>query len=217
MAVCAALVRARTTGRGCLIDVAEADASVAWQAEALGGARDERAGGRADLSKSVRYQYYATRDQRLVIFQASEQKFWRNFCAAVGRMDLFEAKPGARVGDHASGDEELRAELAAIFRTRTREEWVELFLTHDVPGAPVYDAPELPEDPQVRARGLLLEHQHPVAGALRLFGTPVLVEGERFAPAPAPAAGEHGEDVLRRVLGLTAEEVSKLRAAGIAT
>jgi crotonobetainyl-CoA:carnitine CoA-transferase CaiB-like acyl-CoA transferase len=215
-AVCAALLRARTTGEGCLLDVAEIDAAVAWQAEALGGARSESGGGRADLSASVRYQYYDTKDGRVVIFQASERKFWQNFCEGVGRTDLFESKPGARVGDHAAGDEALRAELAAIFRTRTRAEWVQFFLEHDVPGAPVYEPRELPGDPQVRARELLIEQQHPVAGELRLFGTPVRVEGETFGAGPAPAAGEHTDEILGRVLGVGAPEIERLRAAGIA-
>jgi crotonobetainyl-CoA:carnitine CoA-transferase CaiB-like acyl-CoA transferase len=214
-AVCAALVRARTTGTGCRLDMAELDAAVAWQAEALGGAHGD-VPRRTDLSASVRYQYYATRDDRVVIFQASERKFWKNFCDGVGRSDLYEAKPGARVGDHAAGDEALRRELAALFRTRTRAEWVEFFMEHDVPGAPVYEPDELPDDPQVRARELLIEQHHPVAGALRLFGTPLQVEGERFQAAPAPAPGEHTDEVLGRVLGLGAAEIARLRSAGIA-
>jgi crotonobetainyl-CoA:carnitine CoA-transferase CaiB-like acyl-CoA transferase len=216
MAVCAALVRARATGVGCLLDVAEVDAAVAWQAEALAGERGEPvSSGRANLAASVRYQYYDTSDRRLVIFQASEQKFWRNFCEGVGRMDLFEAKPGARVGDHAAGDEDLRRELAAIFRTRTQAQWVQFFLERDIPGAPVYEPAELPGDPQVQARGLLIDQDHPSAGPLRLFGTPLRVEDERFSAAPAPSAGEHSERVLRSVLGLSDAELARLRSAGI--
>jgi crotonobetainyl-CoA:carnitine CoA-transferase CaiB-like acyl-CoA transferase len=210
------MLRARSTGQGCLLDVAEIDAAVAWQAESLGGTPGEASAVRMDLSASVRYQYYATKDDRVVIFQASERKFWRNFCDAIGRPELFEANPGARVGDHAAGNEALRAELAKIFRTRTRAEWVQFFLDHDVAGAPVYDARELPDDPQVRARGLLIEQHHPVAGPLRLFGTPLQMEGERFEAAPAPAAGEHTDEILTRVLGLGAQEIARLRASGIA-
>ena len=216
MAVCAGLVRARATGEGCLIDVAEVDAAVAWQAEALAGERGRPVeSGRANLAASVRYQYYDTRDGRLVIFQASEQKFWRNFCEGVGRLDLFEAKPGGRVGDHAAGDEDLRRELAAIFRTRNQAEWVRFFLERDIPGAPVYEPSELPGDPQVQARGLLVDQDHPSAGALRLFGTPVQVEGERFDASHAPHAGEHGDALLRSVLGLSDAELARLRAAGV--
>jgi crotonobetainyl-CoA:carnitine CoA-transferase CaiB-like acyl-CoA transferase len=215
LAVCAALLRARETGRGAHLDVAELDVAASWQAEQLGGAPGEPPGERADLAASVRYQYYRTADDRVVIFQASERKFWRNFCAALGRLDLFEARPGAAVGDHARGDEALRAELAAIFRTRTREEWVRFFIEQDVPGGPVYEVEELPGDPQLRERGLFFEQEHPVAGRVRLVATPVHVAGERFEAAPAPSPGQHTEEVLRGLLGLGPAEVERLRALGV--
>src|SRR5205814_1284999 len=82
-------------------------------------------------------------------------------------------------------------EVAALFPARPRAEWVDFFIVHDVPGGPVHTADELPGDPHFRARELLYEQDHPVAGHLRLFGTPVKVAGEAFAAAPAPAPGEH--------------------------
>jgi crotonobetainyl-CoA:carnitine CoA-transferase CaiB-like acyl-CoA transferase len=214
-AVCAALLRARATGQGASLDVAELDVAASWQAEQLGGAPGEAPGERPDLRASVRYQYYRTADDRVVIFQASERKFWRNFCAALGRLDLFEAKPGAVAGDHARGDEALRAELAAIFATRTREEWVRFFIEHDVPGGPVYEIGELPGDPHLRERGLLFEQRHPLAGPLRLVGTPIRIPGQVFEAAPAPSAGQHTEEVLTRLLGLSPAELARLRAQGV--
>ena len=150
-----------------------------------------------------------------MLFQASERKFWRNFCDAVGRLDLFEAKPGDAVGDHARGDEELRRELAQIFRTRTRDEWIAQFLEADVPGAPVYPVDELPDDPHVKERALLIEQDHPVAGSLRLFSTPIHSDNETFSTTPAPAPGEHNDEILSEVLGLSRSEIARLRAEGV--
>src|SRR5207244_4404574 len=215
LAVCAALVQARATGTGRLLEVAELDVSATWQAEHLDAASNGVASAIPDMIPAVRYQYYGTADQRVVLLQASERKFWRNFCAAVGRPDLFEAKPGEPAGDHARGDEALRAELAAIFRTRTRAEWVELFIAHDVPGGPVYTADELLQDPHFRARELLFAQDHPVAGHVRLFGTPVKVDGERFEATPAPAPVDHTAEVLGGTLGLFADAIERLRAAGV--
>jgi len=215
LAVCAALLQARTSGTGRLLEVAELNAAASWQAEHLDAALNGVASSIPDMIPAVRYQYYRTRDDRVVVFQASERKFWRNFCTAVGRPDLFAAKPGAPAGDHARGDEALRAELAAIFQTRTRAEWVDFFIVHDVPGGPVHTADELPGDPHFRARELLYEQDHPVAGHLRLFGTPVKVAGEAFAAAPAPAPGEHTAEVLGGTLGLSATEIEQLRADGV--
>jgi crotonobetainyl-CoA:carnitine CoA-transferase CaiB-like acyl-CoA transferase len=215
MAVCAALVRARRTGTGCRLDVAELDAAASWKADEIDGTLNGARVDIRDMTDAVRYQYYRTADDRVILFQASERKFWRNFCAAVGRLDLYEAKPGAEFGDHAAGDEALRAELTAIFATRTRAEWVRLFIEHDVPGGPVHAGGELPADEHFAARELLFAQAHPVAGPLRHFGTPVKVAGEAFSAAPAPAVGEHTDEVLRTVLGLPAAEIDALRASGV--
>ena len=204
MAVCAAVVHAKTTGAGCHLDIAELDAAVSWQAERIDGALNGIDAGSAGMADAVRYQYYRTRDDRVVLFQASERKFWQRFCYGVGRRDLFEAKPGVTAGDHAAGDETLRRELAAIFRTRTREEWVRFFIERDVPGAPVYDADEIHGDVHFRARDLIVAQEHPSAGPVRLFGTPVKVAGQRFDTSPAPQAGAHTEEILTSLLGLSA-------------
>src|SRR5439155_19519699 len=169
LAVCAALAQARASGSGRRLEVAELDVAASWQAEHLDATLNGVTSAIPDMTPAVRYQYYRTADDRVVLFQASERKCWRNFCAAVGRPDLFEAKPGLPAGDHARGDEALRAELAAIFRTRTRAEWIDLFIAHDVPGGPVYTADELLEDPHFRARELLFAQDHPGAGHVRPF------------------------------------------------
>ncbi len=215
MAVCAALVRAKETGSGCHLDIAELDAAVAWQAEHLDAALNGAPATVPYLGDAVRYQYYRTADDRVVLFQAPERKFWKRFCDAVGRTDLFAEKPGDAFGDHARGDETLRRELATIFRTRTRAEWVCLFVEHDIPGAPVYTPDEIPADAHFQARQLLVQQRHPVAGELRLFGTPVKVSGETFSTTPAPGPGADTDDVLASVLGLSAVEIAALRTAGI--
>lgn len=215
LAVCAALVRARATGTGCRLDVAEIDAAVSWQAEGLVAALNGLPADAPHMADAVRYQYYRTKDGQVVLFQATERKFWKRFCDAVGRPDLFEEKPGEAVGDHARGDERLRDELAAIFRTRTREDWVRFFVAHDVPGAPVYSVDEIPGDAHFRARDLLIEQEHPVAGRVTLFGTAIKLAGEAFDTTPAPAAGAHTDDVLASVLGLSAEEIAALRRDGV--
>ncbi len=63
--------------------------------------------------------------------------------------------------------------------------------------------------------GGLFEQDHPVAGPIRLFSTPIRSVGEEFSASPAPAAGEHSESVLRDVLGLSAADVATLRDEGV--
>lgn len=215
MGVLAAVLHARATGEGTHLDVAQADAAVSWNAgrldPLLSGAPTGSRG--PDLHESVRYQYYGTSDGRTILFQASERHFFRRFCKAVGREDLV-SESDAEFGEHAHGDIALRKELAALFATRTQAEWVALFIEADVPGGPVNSAGELVDDPQFLDRAQIVEHDHPEAGPLRLLGTPVHT-GQRLAPlTPAPAQGEHTDEVLRDVVGYDTGRITELRARG---
>ena len=168
--------------------------------------------GEHDLpGRDVRYQYYETADG-VVLLMATETRFWQNFCAAVDRMDLFDRWPGRPHADHDYANAELRLELQQIFRSRTRAEWVELFISHDVAGAPVYVAGETHADPHFVARNLWLD---PAVHGVRLVGSPVRVDGRQAAAErAAPSAGEHSEQVLREVLGYDDDRIRSLRDAG---
>ncbi|MGH8984661.1 MAG: CaiB/BaiF CoA transferase family protein [Acidimicrobiia bacterium] len=214
-AVLAALVRARATGVGAHLDVAQADAAVAWQAGRLDLHLNDvpRRGG--DLRESVRYQYYEASDGRLVLFQATERHFFERFCEAVGRTDLLEGRVGAEVGEHAAGDVALRRELAAIFATRTQAEWIRLLQDADVPGGPVHTVRSLLDDPQFRARTAFVEHDHPEAGPLRMVATPIHTDEQPVMPGPAPAQGQDTDEVLEELLGYDATAIADLRDRGV--
>lgn len=215
MAVCAALVRAKMSGEGRRVEVAEMDAAAAWQPRGVELAVNGVEASAGSMEAAVRYQYYRTKDGTFIIFQASEDKFWRNFCQAIGREDLLERGERRRVGDHARGDEELRAELGRIFAGKSRAEWVEFFMRHNVPGGPVNEPRDLIDDPHFRERGLLFE-QHDAKGTrLQWIGPPVKVEGQSFSATPAPSHGQHTDDVLKNVLGLDAARVAELRRRGV--
>jgi crotonobetainyl-CoA:carnitine CoA-transferase CaiB-like acyl-CoA transferase len=215
--VLAAVMRARATGEGCALDVAQADAAVAWQGARLDGALSGvRGRALTDLSQSVRYQYYETADGNHILFQASERHFFENFCRALGREDLIDRSRGADVGEHASGDAELRSELAKIFASKTRAEWVAFFLEHDVPGGPVYTGAEVREDPQFLARAQVIEQEHPVAGPLRMLAPPIHGGVVRENVVPAPESGAHTAEVLREWLGYSEERIGELVRTGVA-
>jgi crotonobetainyl-CoA:carnitine CoA-transferase CaiB-like acyl-CoA transferase len=210
MAILAALLRARRNGTGALVEVAEADAACAFVGDAIDTSLNalERVD-RPTFGESVRYSYYETSDGRIILFQASEAKFWDRFCRGVDRPDLLERFPSAAVGDHARGNDELRRELQAIFRCRTQVERVQFLLEHDVPGGPVNEASTVASDAHFRARHLVYESED-VTGTLRLFGTPVKIGGEVFSARPAPALGEHSAAVLREVWQLTEDDLEQV-------
>ena len=238
LSLVSAVLRARESGQGCRIEVSQADAAATWNgwqiayaaAQARFGetppdddarellealeASAEGAGqeGEADITaRDVRYQYYAARDGH-VLLMATETKFWENFCRGAERMDLFERWPGRSPADHDYGNDALREELIALFATRTRAQWIDFFLAHDVPGAPVYSEGETHRDPHFEARGLWVD---PRVHATPIPGSPVRVEGKRCeATRAAPRAGEHSRELLGEWLGYDDEAIERLRASG---
>ena len=229
LGILAAVIRARATGEGSYIDIAQSDAAAAmdwlrsetWRAyerpasEVTGNKADDyerRAPGTAGMVEGVRYQVYETADQRHVLFMASEQAFWKNFCEGVGRIDLFERWPGSKYADHARGNRELQRELRDIFRTKAAQEWLEFGGRINTPIAPVNTPKTLLDDPQFADRFPLL----PAAdmGADQLF-TPLHFVGEELPhPAKAPTVGQHTEDVLRSVLGYDDNRIATARDGG---
>ena len=223
-----AVLNARATGEGAHLEVAQSDASAAFdwlrsegtQAyrrpadEVTGNASDgyeRRPVGTGGMQDSVRYQFYATSDGH-VLFMASEQAFWKNFCAAVGRDDWYAAKPGANLADHAKGDLPLRRELTTLFASRTTQEWLALSVEHNIPIIPGNTPATLAEDPHFHDR--MPWQSGDVLGADQL-PFPVRVVGQQpvAATREAPSAGQDTDSVLGD-LGYDGERIAALRASG---
>ena len=170
-----------------------------------------RAPGTAGMREGVRYQIYATKDGH-VLFMASEQEFWKNFCAGVDRMDLFERWPGSKYADHARNNRELQAELRDIFATRTSAEWMDFGGRVNTPIAPVNSPKTLPADPQFQDRlGFIPASQ---LGADEL-AFPVRFIGEELpVPHKAPTVGEHTYEVLRAAADYDDAKVAEVRESG---
>lgn len=229
LAILAAVIRARATGTGCAMEVAQSDSAAyfdwyrieTWRSyerpenEVYGNAADggaRREPGTGGMRGGVRYQVYASADGH-VLFMASEQEFWKNFCGGVGRDDLFERWPGATYGDHARGNVELQRILTGIFAGRTTAEWVAFGNEHNTPIAPVNTPRTIMEDPQFNARFTWLAKEDLEADMLAY---PVhLEDGPPRPPRRAPTAGEHSEEVLGEVAGYDAARLAALRRAGV--
>jgi crotonobetainyl-CoA:carnitine CoA-transferase CaiB-like acyl-CoA transferase len=227
--ILAGILRARATGAGCQMEIAQSDAAAymdwyrieSWkayerpQSEVTGNATDDyerRAPGTAGMKEGVRYQLYESSDGH-VLFMASEQAFWKNFCAGVDRMDLFERWPGEKYADHARNNRELQGILRDIFHTRTSAEWIAFGNEHNTPIAPVNTPKTIMDDPQFQARFHWYPASRTVADTLAL---PLVVTGEDVPDlARAPMAGEHTDAVMADVLGYDAQRIADLRAAGV--
>ena len=228
LGILAAVIRARATGLGSQLEIGQSDAAAymdwyrieSWKAyerpesEVTGNKSDNyerRAPGTAGMREGVRYQIYASSDGH-VLFMASEQEFWKNFCAGVGRLDLFERWPGSKFADHARGNRELQRELRAIFQAKSSAEWIAFGNERNVPIGPVNSPKSIASDPQFHARFPWYPAKEHGADMLPF---PVKFRGEALpAPTKAPSVGQHSDAVLREVLGYDEERIRKLRAAG---
>jgi len=228
LGILAAVLRARESGEGCALEIGQSDAAAymdwyrieSWKAyerpesEVTGNKADDyerREPGTAGMREGVRYQIYESADGH-VLFMASEQAFWRNFCAAVERMDLFERWPGSKLADHARGNRELRKELRSLFLSRTSAEWIRLGQQENFPIAPVNSPRTLPQDPQFQDRFPWLPARKHGAEMLPF---PVKYAGESLPePSKAPTLGEHSRQVLRDVLGYDDARIEALRRSG---
>jgi crotonobetainyl-CoA:carnitine CoA-transferase CaiB-like acyl-CoA transferase len=224
----AGVLRARETGEGCQLEIAQSDAAAAidwlrsetWRAyerpesEVTGNEADNyerRAPGTAGMEEGVRYQYYATKDG-FVLFMASEREFWKNFCEGIGRADLFERWPGSQYADHARGNTELREILRDEFATRTTQEWLAFGLEHNTPIAPSNSPKTLLDDPQFKNRMPLIPASQVGADMLP---TPIkFIDEDLPLPTKAPTVGQHTETVLQDALGWNADQIEAARAAG---
>jgi alpha-methylacyl-CoA racemase len=209
-AVLAALWERQRSGEGQLVDISMTDGSLSWLAMVAAQYLCDREAprrGRGALNGGIAcYLPYEVVDG-WVACGALEPKFWQAFCRGVGREDLIGeqfAPPGS----------EGWTKVADVFRSRTRAEWAAFNDRHDCCIEPILDLEEALESELVREREMLVDVEQPRLGTVRQLGQPVKLSRTPADPTrPAPALGEHTEEVLAEA-GLGAAEIVALLEAG---
>jgi alpha-methylacyl-CoA racemase len=210
--ILAALWRRERTGEGQFVDVSMTDGAQSWLAMVAGQFLcDGNVPGRGTgmLNGGVAcYLPYECADGWVSV-GALEPKFWQAFCAGVGRPDLLEhqfAPPGS----------EGHARIAEVFAGRTKAEWGAFNDEHDCCIEPVLDLDEALSSELTNEREMVVEVDQPELGPVRLLGMPVKFSATPGDPTrPAPALGEHTEEVLREA-GVGDAEIASLLASGAA-
>jgi crotonobetainyl-CoA:carnitine CoA-transferase CaiB-like acyl-CoA transferase len=162
----------------------------------------------------VPYQAFRARDGYLMV-GAGNERLWTAFCEVLGTPEWAD---DLRYDDNAKRVDR-RAELVRLIEerlaTRSRDEWVADFAAAGLPVGPINDIAEVFADPQVRHRDMAVPIEHPTAGAIRLPGIPVKFGATPGAiQGPPPRLGEHTDEILRDVLGLSGDAIAELRASG---
>lgn len=201
-----AVIDARACGQGRHVNVAMTDAAFSHAifplAEVLAHGSVKSRGEDLLTGGVLCYGVYETADGRHMAVGALEEKFWHLLCDTLGRADL---KPAHL----ATGEQgaRARAELESVFRSRTQAEWAAVFDAVDCCVTPVLQLQESLRNPQLQARDMVIE-----VGGVTQFGPPVKLSGHApTAFRPAPAAGEHTDEVLA-ALGLDEAGIARLRA-----
>jgi crotonobetainyl-CoA:carnitine CoA-transferase CaiB-like acyl-CoA transferase len=211
--VLAALVGRARSGEGAHVDVSMTEGALAMLALPLGMAhsrgRPITRGEELLDGGSACYGVYRTKDGRFVALGALEPRFFAGFCEAAGVPEL-----AAR--QHEDGGRGPRAELEALFASRTRDEWAALAAEHDVCLAPVLEGDEPRADPQLVARGAFVDVPLPRSETgMPAVASPVRLRGAtRPIPTPGPEVGEHTDVVLLEA-GFTRDELAALRTHGV--
>jgi formyl-CoA transferase len=218
IAICAALAHRAESGVGQHLDLALLDSQIALLAYQntnyfSTGSPPKRIG---NLHPNiVPYQPFRTKDGS-VILACGNDNLYRKFCEVAGCTELASDARFASNGKRVENRAELTRLLQAIFVKKSTREWVELLDGAGVANGPINDIAQVFEEPQVKARGVKIELEHPVAGKLPLVASPMRFSGtpleHKLAP---PVLGQHTEETLRGVLKLDDREIARLRADGV--
>jgi crotonobetainyl-CoA:carnitine CoA-transferase CaiB-like acyl-CoA transferase len=218
IAICAALAHRAESGKGQHLDLALLDSQIALLAYQntnyfATGKPPSRIG---NLHPNiVPYQPFRTADGEVII-ACGNDNLYRKFCEAAGCAELAGDARFATNGKRVENRAELTRLLQAVFARRKTGEWLALLEAAGVPNGPINNVAQVFEEPQVKARGIRVDLDHPVAGKLPTVASPM-----RFSASPLehklapPLLGQHTEEILRERLGKSAAQIAALRAEGV--
>jgi len=214
-AILAALHYRVKTGIGQYIDIALLDSQVAWLAnQASNYLISGRVPGRMGNAHPniVPYETFKARDGIYIALGVGNDNQWQKFCKLAKLEHLMNDPRYATNPKRVENRKELVSFLQEIFLQRTAAEWLQLLTEAEIPCGPINTLDRVFADPQVLARGMLLEMEHPVTGKYKLVGSPMkLSETPVQYRFPPPRLGEHTEEVLRVILGYEQAQISRLK------
>ncbi len=150
----------------------------------------------------------------LLLAEPQSDRFWHDFCLALGIENLEKDAKFTTAADRRANFLELTTTLEKVFKTKTRDEWINILQTKGggIAFSPVLELTEIASDPQVLVNEYITEVDHPTLGKIKMIGAPI-----KFSETPAqikncaPNFGQHTEEVLINILGYSWQEIEKLK------
>lgn len=214
----AALNHRNVTGVGQKVDVAMLDCQVAMLENAIAryvvtGEVPRPAGNRH--TSIVPFEPFETSNGKIVVAVGNDQ-IWKRYCQVTGLDALIEDPKFAKNPDRNKNYDELRPLIAEKMMGKTTEEWMKILDDNGVPNGPINYIDAVLEDEQVKAREMIVEVEHPIAGKLKMPGVAIkLSETPGAVVAPAPVLGQHTSEILQRFFGYSEAEIEDLYEKGV--
>jgi crotonobetainyl-CoA:carnitine CoA-transferase CaiB-like acyl-CoA transferase len=209
-----ALLARQQTGKGQRVDVSLLDCQVALLTYQAGiyfatGKSPERLGNKHP--SITPYETFEASDGHIII-ACGNQGFWAKFCKLAALEHLLADDRFTTMKQRVENRLELTPLVATAIKTRTRREWYELLDREGIPCGLIKDVAEVCTDPQVLARDMVVQLNHPTAGTIRVNGVPIKLSttpGE--VTDPPPLLGQQTDMILAEILGYTANQIAELR------
>jgi crotonobetainyl-CoA:carnitine CoA-transferase CaiB-like acyl-CoA transferase len=216
--ILAALYERSVTGRGRLIDVSLMDGMIGmlgYLAQlAFFTGEDPKPQG-AEHANLVPYGIFPARDGSIIV-ACLTNAFWAHVCKAIERPELADDPDFNSIQKRRDNRREVNAVVSTFTSEKSVAELVEIFTEDEVPHAPILGIKDALSQPQAVAREMVVEVDHPVLGKIPIVGRPIKFPGaSQPIPSAPPVLGQHTEEILRNMLGLSAEEIENLRAAKV--
>ncbi len=156
---------------------------------------------------------FATADGHINI-AATGDAIYKRFCEVMQHPESLTDERYNTTAARSKNRDQMNAEIEAITRTRTSDEWVRTFNEVGVPAGHINTIDAVFDDPQVKHLGMAAPVQHPQLGDIELVAQPIKMSDTAFEIRSAtPALGEHTDEVLLQA-GYTADEIKALAEAG---
>ncbi|KAG9233430.1 caib/baif family protein-like protein [Amylocarpus encephaloides] len=216
--IMAAIISRSRTGRGQHIDVALSDCQVATLANIassclISGEKDQGRWGTAHPS-IVPYRSYSTIDGD-ILFGGGNDRLFGLICDGLGQPG-WKTNPKFSINtERVANRVELDESIEAITKTKTTQEWLDIYEGSGLPYAAVNDVQDTLNHKHVLARGMVKKMKHDSCGPIKMVNTPVKYsESKPSIRTVPPMLGQHTDEVLREVLGLSEKDIAALKAEG---
>ncbi len=217
-AILAALFARERTGEGQLIDMSLLDSQVALLSYVasnylISGELPKRYGnGHPNI---VPYQEFKARDQEFA-FAAGNDGQWRKFCEAVEYPEWIEDPRFATNSARLENREIVVEMLNNLFGTKNAAVWLELCDEIGIPAGRINNLEQVFADPQIQARKMKIEVEHPLAGSIPMVASPMNIPttptNVRYSP---PLLGQHTDEILQNLLNYSEVEIDELRVDNV--